>query len=124
MNPEEIDSILPPKEGDALYGIEVRARGAAIFLYLREEMGIHRWHLDEPPVYCRIYVSKKPISTPDKIHRKEFYSTQSPRRTIEPNMLRDTLYKINRAYAFQEIVDVMSNHLDQRFKIKIDMEVL
>lgn len=123
ITPEELDTLVPPRRGDLLYGIEIQAKAPAVFLYFREEMGIQRWHLDEDPVYCHVHVSNHPFPTPAKIHRKEFYASQSPRRFLESNLLRDTLYKINREVHPQELTELMSAHLDQRFKVKIDLEV-
>lgn len=123
LHKEEIE-IAPPKPQDLLCGVEFKVFGDCSYLYLMEEIGYQKWLIsDEGPRWYVVNVENVPFQTPDRIHRKEFYTRQNIRRTVEMGAFRDTQYKVNRQLPFQQLVSFVKEKLDERFKLKLNMEL-
>lgn len=115
----------PTKSQDTLYGIEFVVNGPCAYLFLMEEEGHQKWTFDSKgPKWYHIKVSNDPFFTPDKIHRKEYYSRQNTRRTIEPGIFKDNTYKINRQLQQNQIIPYLVEKLKERFKVKLNLEVM
>ncbi len=125
LKAEELSDLEPPRRGDLFCGVELRIKGPACFLYFLEEKGIQRWQVSEnEDVLFVVEVENGPSPTPEKIHRKEFFTRQQPRRTVEPETVRDVVYRLNRELKMTELVNFLGEELDKRFRAKIDLEVL
>jgi len=116
---------LPLQAGEILYGVELDISGPAAFLYFNEESGVQRWE-NAPNQFdtYMIKVDRKAFATPEKIHRKEFYRSQPLRRTVKQDVFRDTLYKNDYKLASASLQALFSEHLEKRFRFKLDMELL
>ncbi len=114
----------PERAKDVLYGFEFALSGPCVYLLLNEEGGYQKWVLDYIGVrHFVVQVSNEVFHTPARIHRKEFYARQNVRRTIEGNSFKDTLYKINRELPSMNMVDYLLEKLEERFELKLQMEV-
>ena len=114
----------PALDGSILYGIEMKLKGSCVLLYLKEESGNHRWNMSANEDHSFVIeVSEDEIMTPAKINRKDFYRG-SLRRVFRPGHLKDTQFKINREIAKNQFDDIILQILDERFKIKLDGELL
>ncbi len=124
-HPDLEESLMPPREGDVLWGIEFAVSGPCVFLYLRDEAGAQKWKGAgiEQQLYA-LAISNRPFQTPAKLHRKDFYTRQAPRRVVEPFILKDTLYKINREYTKPALLPLIVEKLEERFRIQLDTEIL
>ena len=120
----EPGQLSPPRDGDVLFGVEIAVRGPGALLYFSEEAGAQRWQIEEKK--ARIFwvdIQHGTPVTPENIHRKDFYRALSPRRTIESESIKDSLYGINREVKHQNLAVFMADHLDKRFEVKLNMEL-
>ncbi len=117
-------SFHPERPKDILYGIEFALGGPCAYLFLNEEAGHQKWVLPSKGVrHFVVHVSNEAFHTPARIHRKEFYSRQNVRRSVEGNSIRDTLYRINREVPSTSLVNYISETLEERFTFKLQMEI-
>ncbi len=123
----DLANITPEHPKDNLYGIEFAISGNCAYLYLKEEDGYQRWSavssLKEARNYA-VIVLNEPFETPKKIHRKEFYSRQNLRRSIDGSILKDNIYKINREVPESNLVEYLYQKLEERFVFKLQLEVM
>jgi ATP-dependent Clp protease ATP-binding subunit ClpA len=114
----------PEQENDLLLGIELAIHGTCAWTYLEDEDGIQKWTLhNKEYLYC-VKVENTPFTTPKRIHRKEFYQVQPIRRHLEAGKLKDTLYKLNREYNKPELQILFLDFLNDRFRRRIEEEIL
>lgn len=123
---KEFPQIIEDGKRGMCYGIEFKIEGPAAFLYLQEESGFQEWRLDsrEKTSTYQVLVEKEAHPVPEKIHRKEYYQQQSARRLVDRRRLTDNLYKIKRELAVSERLDFLIEHLDRRFEVKLNLEIL
>ena len=123
-HPENEKSLVPPKEEDVLWGVELAITGPCAWLYIKEESGIQKWSSgDEESLYL-VKVENNSFETPSRIHRKEFYLSSPVRRHIDETVVKDAVYKISREYNKTALITLFVESLDQRFKICIDKETI
>lgn len=116
--------LCPPQAGDQLYGVEVQLSGTCPYLFLKDEAGIQRWKMaPEGDYYYVVKVEKDAFATPKNIHRQDFYRQITPRRTVQPSLLKDTLYKINREYNRQQLLPLILEHMEMQFRINLNAEI-
>ncbi|MCB0553378.1 MAG: ATP-dependent Clp protease ATP-binding subunit [Phaeodactylibacter sp.] len=126
-HPEHANSLHPPQEGDVLWGVEFSVSGPCAYLFLKDEAGPQRWKEPGPEPQQQHYVivvENQAFRTPMKLHRKDFYSRQPPRRIIEPTFVKDTVYKINREYNKSALYPLIMEKMEERFRIQLDTEIL
>lgn len=123
--PEQGNNFSPPRKGDVLWGVEFVVTGPCAYLYLKDEAGLQKWKeaATEPQGYV-VVTGNRPYRTPSKLHRKDFYTRLAPRRQVEPLLLKDQLYKINREYNKSALLPLIMEKLEERFKIQLDTEIL
>ena len=115
-------SILFDEEKE-LYGVHWRILGPGASWILKDESGFQKWQEgnDHPKVYSVQVLTQRP-ELPNNIHRKEYYSNQPIRRSISPNRLNDTIYKIKDAPLgdHQPIDQVLNDFLQKKFQQRIE----
>jgi hypothetical protein len=91
---------------------------------LEEEKGIHHWKMSasEDSVFV-VEINEKPVSTPNKINRKEFYKG-SPRRIFKPRHFKDNRLKINKEVPKNQFSELVLQILNNRFKDHLNRELL
>jgi ATP-dependent Clp protease ATP-binding subunit ClpA len=124
LDPEHIFTFKPESSKDILYGVELAISGPCAYLFLKEETGYQKWMVDKGHRNFYVQVSNEAFHTPTRIHRKDFYNRQNVRRTLETNSVRDTPYRINREMSRDQLVPFMKEKLEERFVVKLQMEVL
>ena len=123
--PKRKGAYQPKERGDLLYGIEFVVTGTCAFLYLQEEEGLQRWKsINNQDRFYVLKASNEVFSTPEKIHRQEFYKRQSPRRIVDDSIFRDSLNKINRELSPSDWVKFIISLLDEHFRNNLNAEVL
>ncbi|MCO6476497.1 MAG: ATP-dependent Clp protease ATP-binding subunit [Phaeodactylibacter sp.] len=124
-HPETSEAPTPERPGDVLWGVEFSIHGPCAYLYLKGEEGGQQWvEENAPPTPYSILVSNGPFTTPRKLHRKDFYTRQSFRRTIDPLSVKDTLYKINREYNKTALLGLIMEKMEEIFQLNLDTEIL
>lgn len=114
----------PPKEKDHLFGIEFVLSKDCVFLFLKEEEGMQKWKLsDDYDQYYVIKVENNAFETPLKIHRQEFYRSRNPRRIIGVQHIQDIPFKINREYHKNDLLPIITQKLDENFKLNLNVEI-
>jgi len=126
MNWEDFPATLEDGKHGTCYGVEFSIEGTAAFLYLQEETGLQEWHSEtqEEMLGYHLIVDNEVAPTPEEIHRKKYYKQQSARRFVERKHFTDNLYKINRELADSERLNFLTEHLNKRFEVKLDLEIL
>ena len=116
--------INPALDGSILYGVEMKLSGNCVLLFLKDEIGLHHWHLSilEDHTFV-VEISKDAQSTPDKINRKDFYKG-SPRRVFKTGHFKDNRLKINREVAKNQFSELILEILDDLFKVHLNNELL
>jgi ATP-dependent Clp protease ATP-binding subunit ClpA len=109
--------------GDKLWGVELAITGRCAHLFLEIEAGVQLWELDDEAWWFRVKVENDAFPTPTNLHRKEFYLSQPPRRTLSDGFIRDSIYKIGREFNKSELVSMVMEHLVNRFRYKINKEI-
>jgi len=118
-------ALTPPQPDDVLYGLEFSIYGPCAYLYLGDERGGQRWTLDRPfPLRYYVKTDNRVFPTPDKIHRKEFYGKEAPRRSLNGHLFSDSLYKINREVDPRQLEEFLREQLDQRLHAKLELLIL
>jgi len=106
-------------------GVVFKFTGTIPFLYLKEEAGVQRWknnNDDDQLLVVRVY--EKPVAISEKIHRRDFYTKENPRRTIETNMLKDNRYKIEREINKNDAAKHIIEYLDDQFTLALNKALL
>ena len=115
----------PEKPGDVLWGVEFSVTGPCSFLFLKGEEGAQQWMRESgAPAPYVVMVENEPFSTPQKLHRKDFYARQAFRRLIGQAAVRDTVYKINREYNKTALLSLIMEKMEEIFRINLDLEIL
>ena len=122
--PHKEGALQAEKEGDILWGVELSITGSCAYLYLQEEEGIQQWVMDEEDYLYRIKIANDSFPTPEKIHRKDFYLNTPPRRILDAGFVKDILYKMSREYNKTELVGLIMEQLEKRFRQKINKETI
>ncbi len=121
----DLNDLRPPRKGDLLYGLELEVRGPAAFLFFREESGIQRWRLSEKTSEtAAVLVGAADQETPANIHRRDFYTRESPRRTVDQATVKDSVYRINREYGRGQLAELIYEELESRFSQNLSAEVM
>lgn len=116
---------LPEKPGDLLWGMEFTVNGPCAYLYLKEEEGAQQWVEEEQaPIQYLVMAGNEPFPTPQKLHRKDFYTRQPYRRAIGPVAVKDTVYKINREYNKTALLGLIMEKMEEIFRFNLDSEIL
>ena len=110
---------------DVLYGVEMAISGSAAWLYLKDESGAQRWKMSEKSDHKYVIkTSNAVLATPANIHRRDFYNKHFTRRIIEPNLIKDTVLKINRELGKLNLLDFIMQQLDKDFERKLNKELV
>jgi len=103
----------PLQKDDLLRGVEFKLKSPLVYWIFRQENGLqHRIEGDETEQYRTVVSEDTEASTPDDIHRNNFYKG-SPRRVISVSNFKDTIYKIERET--KEITDLLVGALERNF---------
>ncbi len=124
LDPESLYTFKPENPKDILYGVELSISGSCAYLFLKEESGYQKWMIDKGYRNFYVQVQNEAFRTPARIHRKDFYNRQNVRRTVESNSIKDSLYKINREISIDHLPKYLEEKLEERFVLKLQMEVL
>ena len=115
----------PEKAQDIFCGIDFLLIGECPKLYLQNESGMQRWKMAPKKEY--VYISEvvdSNASFPDNIHKKSFFDSKKPFRTIEPLSLEDKNLNIKREVNKGNYLDLIIPVLDKRFEISVELAVL
>ena len=120
LKKEKVLKFNPDKRDDLQCGIVFRVDGPCVKLYLSGETQLIDWWANdkEKEVYA-VAVKDKIVDPPAGIHRKDYYNG-SKDRVVKPGYLRDMTLAINREIPKGDLVKVIANALDERFKLLLD----
>ena len=114
----------PEHKDDLFCGLEFTITGNCAYLYLKEEYGGQKWKQDEKnQQICDVLVNNSVFKTPTLIHRKDYYNKLNCRRTIELNTVKDNRLSINREFRKNQLVEIISERMDDVFKEALDKEL-
>ncbi|MCI5082554.1 MAG: AAA family ATPase [Saprospiraceae bacterium] len=112
------------KPDDLLVGVEFVISGNCAHLYLRDEDGGQKWKAkDGDEKRYHLLVENEAFTTPEQIHRKDYYNKIGYRRTMENNIIRDNRLNLNREFAKGQLLDILIERLDNDFKAALDNEL-
>lgn len=122
---QNLSKIKPLAKNDKLMGIELSISGSAAFLFFNEESGYQNWKTTEKEneLYF-VKVENSVFPTPRKIHRKEFYKRQTYRRIISSSSIKDSILNLQEKCTPKKYVAIVFKALQERFKIKLEKEVM
>lgn len=123
---EFTQSFTPPEAGDVLVGIEIDVFGECPYLYFSEEEGFHKWKASGNKFDIFHVISYPTINdslTPLDIHRKRYFDKKKTRRVYTEEHLKDSVYKINREIVRDNLAELLTNAMNERFGDKLN-EVL
>lgn len=111
-----------PHPDASLFGVKWKVEGRASRWLLWEESGIQRWMTGEKEQrLISVSVSEEEPETPQNLHRKDFYSHSSVRRTLSPDKFTDSVYRIkDQPYSLSSLVEFLSGILSERLKKTIE----
>lgn len=114
----------PEKPADQYVGGCLLMKGPAIFKFLEPEAGYQTWHFPpEAPQRFDVQVYKSlEEASPGAIISPSKPGTD--RRAITANTLRDTKLGLDREYRQNQLVELIEEHLNNRFKATIDSSIL
>ena len=124
IDPDKIGINALTKKNNELFGIILRVIGQCAYFFFQDESGIQRWGDGEQEWLYNAQVSATVPEMPKNIHRSRFYQKQSPRRFIEPQQIKDSLYRINRNYKAGEHLELILEELEFRLKNTINLELM
>jgi ATP-dependent Clp protease ATP-binding subunit ClpA len=116
----------PPQEGDQLWGAIIRIEGGGAFNYFAPENGCQRWQhpTQEPDLYWVMISNITPLDVGEHILRKDYYTKRPARRVIGSQKVKDTIFKLDREYQKGQLPSLITEQLDELFKMKLDRIVL
>lgn len=114
-----------PEADDRLYGIKFTLFGENVYLYLKDENGIHRWHLsDQFDELYSVWTNTSVFAKPRNIHRMEFYQSGKLRRIYKPPIITDDVYNINRELGKMQLSELILEELEDRFNRNLNAVLL
>jgi hypothetical protein len=125
INSNDIRKPFKAKEkNDVFCGVEFVITGNCSYLFLKDEQGGQKWKkANEKVKNISIKVENSAYQTPITIHRSNYYSNINYRRTIEDQNIKDNPLGLNREFNRDQLVDIIIEKLDQRFKAILDEEL-
>lgn len=124
FNPDNTEIARLSKKNSELFGIIMRIDGQCAYLYFKDETGVQKWLTGEEEFLYNVEVTDHKPILPKNIHRNKFYLKHSPRRIIDGQQLRDSLYRINRTYREGEHLEMIREELEYRIKYAVDRELM
>lgn len=124
IDPDKVGINSLARKNSELYGILLRITGQCAYFFFQDEGGIQRWVDGEEEWLYNVQVSETIPELPKNIHRSRFYQKQSPRRLIDPQQLKDSVYRINRNYRGEEHLELIQEELEYRLKNTINLELM
>ena len=116
--------INPALDESVLYGVEMKLKGNCAYLFLKDEIGNHRWNMSSTEDFTFVVeVSEDMRETPSKINRKDFYKG-NPRRVFKNGHFKDPRLKINREVSKNQFSEIVLEILNERFKIHLNKELI
>lgn len=108
-----------------LVGLEFKVEGNAVWLFLEQETGIHRWKfaLDEDYRYI-VRVSNQEELMPSNIHRKDAFKITNASRTVGATKIKDTIYDFEREYEKGQLVPLLSKMMEKNYKKRLWEELM
>jgi len=120
LNKNKDLTINPVNKGDLHCGLLFRVDGPCARLYLSgEDQSVAWWTSDKDKRVYAVEVKGKIELPSGGIHRKDYYSG-SKDRIVKPNHLKDISLGINREIGKGDLFDVISEALEERFKVVLD----
>lgn len=121
---EKIHNLKAPKSGDKLCGIEFTVYGECAYLFLRDESGVQKWKRpNSEQKHFAIIAANHAFRTPIEIHRKGFYTKQTPKRYIEDNIIRDNSLGLKREFNKNDLVPLLLELLEKQFEQKLNTQL-
>lgn len=117
--------LVAPEKACTLYGIEFTVSGPNAYLFLKPEAGFQTWKLAPPEenTYA-VFIENRVEPTPDKIHRRDFYTRKPIRRNVASTSIKDNTFDINRELKFSEWPSFLLEYLEEYFNNSLDSYVL
>lgn len=113
-------SFEPPRKGDRLYGFELVLNAPCIWLYLKDEKGIHQLEVNGAEMFFSVHTAQRAQKTPEEIHRLSFYKNVKPRRTLAGLQLTDKKLGLALEILPSRMVQIFVEKLDEQFKNLLD----
>lgn len=126
-SPEKDNRFEPEKPNRHLVGMCYEIRGTCPLLFLSGETGVHQSKMAKDDVQrCSVVVSPIPANHPPGAFRQQFFKNlPNPRRTIEPNFLEDTEYKLSRREVSRgRHAEIVINMMDLLFRVKVERSLM
>lgn len=107
----------PALANDLLCGLEMEINGSGAWLFLRPEVGLWQFTLDDQAVaHSSVSIVMHKIKTPEDIHRQSFYQSQKPRRLIGPSGYVDTKFGLHSYNGLIENLSAILGKLEELYK--------
>jgi ATP-dependent Clp protease ATP-binding subunit ClpA len=108
-----------------LVGLEFKVEGNAVWLFLEQETGIHRWKfsLDQDYRYI-VSASNEQDLIPPNIHRKDAFKITNASRTVNATKIKDAIYDFEREYEKGQLVSLMSKVMEKNYKKRLWEELM
>ena len=122
---DRISAFKAPRKGDKLCGVEFTITGECSYLFLKDEIGLQKWKSGNNKISLfDIGVANEAFKTPTEIHRKGYYTKQTPKRIIELNTIKDNSLGLNREYNKNDLTSLLLDCFDKRFEQNLNSELL
>ena len=113
---------IPPQADDRMYGVELKIAGPCVWLYLKDEKGVHYWETDVKDEFLifPVLTSLQKIQTPEGIHRRAFYEEGKPRRVFQDDHVTDSKLDVRESVKPDEMPSLFRERLDEHFRLNLE----